>query len=266
MKRILLLAFCLALFLTLSAKAQHKISGRVTDPSGEPFVGVVVKELGSKRGVVTDANGRYELTTQKDATLSVSFIGYEEQQYAVEGRNQLDVTIPDPAASKSNDKTLYLVDGKPVSKDVVDRLPAESVKNMNIMRGVESVVLITTRPEKDVVWVASPFRQQTEQTTIRIDKRGDGEIKIDERLKGTTIRIHQESLLDEEGKVNDKVKVSVDPLFVVKYADGTIRGGGNITDFKPEDIRLVTVYKDDKAEQFKQYGDTSHGVIYIELK
>lgn len=265
MKRTLLLALCLALLSTVSATAQHKVSGRVTDPSGEPFVGVVVKELGSPQGVVTDANGQYELTTEKEATLSVLFIGYEEQQYAVEGRSQLDITIPDPAASKSIDKTLYLVDGKPVSKQVVDRLPAESVKNMNIMRGVENVVLVTTRSE-DVVVVGSPLGKQTEQTTIRIDKRGDGEVEIDERLKGTTIRIRQKPLLDEEGKVNDKVKASVDPLFVVKYADGTIRGGGNITDFKPEDIRLVTVYKDGKAEQFKQYGDTSHGVVYIELK
>lgn len=169
-------------------------------------------------------------------------------------------------------KTLYLVNGEPTTKEVVDQLPPEQIKNMNVMRGVESVVLITThannKPELDnVVVVRCPKQTQSKDESISISSSIDGEeatVEIDEKLKGTTVRVRQVKI----GKDGKKVSASADdPLFVVKFPDGTVQGGGQISDFKPENIRAITVYKDNKnTEQFKQYGDTSKGVIYIELK
>lgn len=174
--------------------------------------------------------------------------------------------------AQETEKTLYLIDGVPAKKEAVDQLPPEAVKNMNVMRGVESVVLITThannKPELDnVVVVRCPKQTQSKDESISISSSIDGEkatVEIDEKLKGTTVRVRQVKI----GKDGKKVSASADdPLFVVKFPDGTVQGGGQISDFKPEDIKAITVYKDDQnTEQFKQYGDTSNGVIYIELK
>ena len=47
---------------SLAAVAQIKVSGTVTDPSGEPLVGVTVLEKGTSNGIATDLDGKYALS------------------------------------------------------------------------------------------------------------------------------------------------------------------------------------------------------------
>jgi len=233
------------------AQAQHKVSGKIVDPQGEAIVGAIVQEENSTRGTVTDLHGNYELTTSSaDAALLFSYIGYDTQRIPVANKQTLNVTMY--AASDSN-KTLYLVNGQPTTKEAVDQLPPEMIKNMNVMRGVESVVLITTRA-KEVLTPDKDAKLRVEHNVITIDK--NNEVTIDERLKGTVFRIKK-----------DSVNNNFSALIVVKQADGSIRTAGNIDDFKPEQIKSVGVYKSGaQLDQFKEFGDTSNGVIYIELK
>ena len=235
------------------AQAQHKVSGKIVDPQGEAIVGAIVQEENGKRGTVTDLHGNYELTTSSaDAALLFSYIGYDTQRILVANKQTLNVTMY--AASDSN-KTLYLVNGQPPTKEAVDQLPPEMIKNMNVMRGVESVVLITTHA-KEVLTPDKDAKLRVEHNVITIDKNNE-EVTIDERLKGTVFRIKK-----------DSVQTNLfSTLIVVKQADGSIRTAGNIDDFKPEQIKSVGVYKSDaQLDQFKEFGDTSNGVIYIELK
>ncbi len=161
--------------------------------------------------------------------------------------------------AQENEKTLYLIDGRPTTKESVDQLPPEAVKNMNVMRGIESVVLITTKanqPEQDDVVVVR-YPKQTQSTTVKIDKQTD-EVVIDEKLNGTIFRFHKStSTAAQEG----------DPLIIVKKADGTVDLATSVGDVKPEDIKTISVYKGgEPTKQFEQYGDTSKGVIFIEMK
>ena len=246
-----LLTILLVLLATM-AQAQHKVTGKIVDPQGEAIVGAIVQEENGKRGTVTDLHGNYELTTSSaDAALLFSYIGYDTQRILVANKQTLNVTMY--AASDSN-KTLYLVNGQPTTKEAVDQLPPEMIKNMNVMRGVESVVLITTRA-KEVLMPDKDAKLRVEQNVITIDKN-DEEVTIDERLKGSVFRIKK-----------DSVNNNFSALIVVKQADGSIRTAGNIDDFKPEQIKAVGVYKSGaQLDQFKEFGDTSNGVIYIELK
>lgn len=158
--------------------------------------------------------------------------------------------------AQETEKTLYLIDGVPAKKEAVDQLPPDRIKNMNVMRGVENVVLITTQANKqeDVVVVSYP--KQTRGTVIKIDKQTD-EVTIDEKLNGTTFRFHKKQTPAQAG----------DPLILIKKADGTIDLAESVGDVKPEDIQTVSVYKDaEHLKQFEEYGDTSKGVIYIEMK
>lgn len=237
----LIFMLTLALFATATAaEAQHQVSGKVSAPNGDPIMGAIVKEEGSSRGTVTDPNGYYTLATKRNATLNYSYISYETVRQAVEGKSELNITLQ---PSGDDGKTLYLVDGQPVPKSVLDAVPADAIENMNVMRGVESVVLVTTKKEANVTVVSAPLKISN--------------VTIDEKLKGTTLRFHKKNSTALEG----------DPLILIMKADGTIQRAESVGDVKPEEIQTISVYKDaEHLQQFAPYGETKGGVIYIELK
>lgn len=92
-----LLALVLALF-AISAEAQElkpiKISGTVTDiTTHESIPGVNVTIKGTQVGTVTDASGKYSLEAQKDSTLVFSYIGYENLEMKIGGRQTIDIGL-----------------------------------------------------------------------------------------------------------------------------------------------------------------------------
>ncbi len=59
------------------------ITGVVSDEAGTPLIGVAVLEKGTQNGTVTDLDGKFSLqTTQKCATLTFNFIGYQSLEKA----------------------------------------------------------------------------------------------------------------------------------------------------------------------------------------
>lgn len=74
--------------------------------------------------------------------------------------------------------------------------------------------------------------------------------------------------LEGRGTDADKKTLSAgDPLCIVKEASGKVYKIENLDAINPEQIKTINVYKDRKAmDQFKEYGDTSSGVIFVELK
>ena len=53
-------------------------------------------------------------------------------------------------AQNSADKTLYIIDGVVSTKAAADELPSDAIRNMNIVKGVESVVIITTQAGREI--------------------------------------------------------------------------------------------------------------------
>ena len=62
--------------LTVSAQNLVKVTGKVIDELNSPMVGVSVIEKGTQNGVMTDGNGKYEITANAGSTLEFSYIGY----------------------------------------------------------------------------------------------------------------------------------------------------------------------------------------------
>ena len=62
--------------LTVSAQNLVKVTGKVIDELNSPMVGVSVIEKGTQNGVMTDGNGKYEITATAGSTLEFSYIGY----------------------------------------------------------------------------------------------------------------------------------------------------------------------------------------------
>lgn len=71
---------------TATSKLQTALSGRVVDGNGQPVQHATVALQGTSKAVYTDENGRFFLEADKtDATLVVSYVGFETQTYPVSG-------------------------------------------------------------------------------------------------------------------------------------------------------------------------------------
>ncbi len=74
------------------------ISGKVTDASGDPFIGVTIVVKGTTIGTVTNFDGEYNLSgIPENATLVFSFIGMKSQEFGVGTQSKIDVTLEEDA-------------------------------------------------------------------------------------------------------------------------------------------------------------------------
>ncbi|HEY9117608.1 MAG TPA: SusC/RagA family TonB-linked outer membrane protein, partial [Roseivirga sp.] len=69
--------------LSVSVIAQNKISGTITDAQNEPLPGVTILEQGTNNGVISKADGSFQLTVQENAVLLISSIGFKSQKITV---------------------------------------------------------------------------------------------------------------------------------------------------------------------------------------
>jgi TonB-linked SusC/RagA family outer membrane protein len=73
---------------------QLSIKGTITDEKGNPIAGVTVSMKGTTRGTTSDVNGNYFLEINNpQATLIFSFIGFKNQEIAVDNRSQINVIM-----------------------------------------------------------------------------------------------------------------------------------------------------------------------------
>ena len=208
-------------------------------------------------------------------------------------------------AQSSTDKTLYIIDGVVSTKAAADELPSDAIRNMNIVKGVESVVIITTQSGREIsgrvvdvdgkpmagVAVMVPKTKLGVVTgldgtfsinlpageafltfamvdypskTVQVDKADLGDIVMDKNAPQDLVVI--KDLNGEVVSVKGVKKPGSDPLYLVKSANGDIKKVDSLESISPNDIKTMSVFKNDKVEQFKKYGDTSNGVVLVELK
>ena len=70
-----------------------RITGKITGTNDEPLAGVSIQEKGTSTGTTTDNFGIYALTVGNNATLVISYVGYETQEVVVSGRSVIDVKL-----------------------------------------------------------------------------------------------------------------------------------------------------------------------------
>ena len=63
------------------------------DAKGEPIIGASILEKGTTNGTVTDFDGNFVLSVAKDATLSISFVGYQTQEVSVSGKTSFNIIL-----------------------------------------------------------------------------------------------------------------------------------------------------------------------------
>ncbi|MBR6245732.1 MAG: TonB-dependent receptor [Bacteroidales bacterium] len=80
--------------LGLSAMAQNRVSGTVTDAaSGETLIGVSVYVENTTIGTATDLDGRYEISVPEGKSIVFDYVGYKSVTQPVAGRSVIDVAL-----------------------------------------------------------------------------------------------------------------------------------------------------------------------------
>lgn len=232
MKKIRFFLTGLMLMVSVAAFAQNiTVKGTVTDSStGDviPFASIQVK--GTMNGTATDVDGVYTMSVPSDAVLVVSFVGYENQEVAVNGKSVVDVALA-PSAEYLED---VIVVAYGTSTKAAFTGSASMVKSEEIAKKVATNVtsaLAGTTPGVQVI--SSSGDPASNSSTIRI--RGVG-----------------------------SMSASNDPLIVV---DGTPYEAGHISisDINPNDVESMSVLKDAAASAI--YGHRgANGVIIITTK
>ena len=94
LNRKLWVTMAMLLAFTLPALAQKiTVHGHVVDETGEELIGASVMEKGTANGAATDLDGNFELSVSPNATLVVSYLGYDNVDVAVDGRTDITVVM-----------------------------------------------------------------------------------------------------------------------------------------------------------------------------
>lgn len=153
MRQKLLFILCCILCLGSRAVAQdNSVTGKVIGAeNGLPIPGANVIIDGTTSGTVTDIDGNFTIEAPEDATLVVSFVGYESINVNVAGRSEIDVTLyPDVQALSEIVVVGYGTQKKSdvissvVSVQAEDLLKVPSTDIGEMLRGKAPGVLITT--------------------------------------------------------------------------------------------------------------------------
>ena len=89
----ILATVCLMLA-SLAVTAQNaRLTGVVFDENGEPLIGAAVLVKGTTTGTTTGVDGSFTLDYPQGATLTVSYIGYVDQDVVAGNRARVEITL-----------------------------------------------------------------------------------------------------------------------------------------------------------------------------
>lgn len=222
---------CFFLFASVltEVKAQEKfmVSGKVTDGSGDPLIGVNVSEKGTSVGTITNIDGMYSVTlSSKNATLVFSYIGY--RTYETPAGNTPVVNVQLTEDLQNLDEVVVIGYGTQSKKDLTGAVGSVSQAKME---------------NNAVVGIGNNLQGKLAGVQI---SQNDGT-----PYGGTTIRI----------RGTGSFGATSDPLIVV---DGMITNDG-LTNLNPNDVENITVLKD--AASASIYGSRgANGVVIITTK
>ncbi len=233
------------------------VSGQVTDENGQGFPGVNIIVKGSSAGTATDANGRYALEVDENATLVFSFVGYEEQEVPVGGRTVINVQM----------------------KPNLQALDEVVVTALGIERSQKSLGYATTKVNSDELTInrTPNFMNalQGKVAGVSISALGTGPAGTSKiRIRGQTSMQGQNGpLIVVNGIPMDNTNFGTSQGSAAADNSVQVRGGGGIysdggdglSSINPDDIESMTVLKGAAASALYGYR-ASNGVIMITTK
>ena len=119
------------------AYAQSTVTGTVKDANGEPLIGVTVMADGEV-GAITDIDGNFSIPNATSSTkLTVSYIGYQEQQVAVGNRSRIDIVMQED--NQALDEVVVVGYGTMKKTDLTGSISSVNTDQLNA-KGAPSVL------------------------------------------------------------------------------------------------------------------------------
>lgn len=106
-----------------------RVSGNVTDESGDPLIGVNISIPGTTIGTVTDFNGNYTLSLPQGSKLIFSYIGYLDQEFVITNQTTLNVTLREDI--ETLEEIIVIGYGSVARKDVTTAVSTISTKDLD---------------------------------------------------------------------------------------------------------------------------------------
>ncbi|MDR0560018.1 MAG: SusC/RagA family TonB-linked outer membrane protein [Prevotellaceae bacterium] len=236
---------------SVSLSAQGKVSGKVSDGSGEPLAGVSVVIKGTNVGVSTDAGGNYSInSTGASNVLVFSLMGFISQEITVGSRTSINVNLVEGAATELEE---IVVTALGVSKDAKKLGYAVSTIRASDLTKVGTSNFGTALYGKaSGVRISSPPGGAASGVSFSI--RGLSSINGNTQplviMDGVPIRNG-----NDEGDMG---------AFASFRSEGRIRSNG-LVDINPEDIESISILKGAAATAL--YGsEAANGVVMITSK
>jgi TonB-linked SusC/RagA family outer membrane protein len=85
--------FMLVLSTGFALAQDVQVNGTVNDETGSPMPGVSILVKGTTRGTTTDLDGKYSISTPRNAVLVFSFIGYNTVEETIGNRTRIDIRL-----------------------------------------------------------------------------------------------------------------------------------------------------------------------------
>jgi TonB-linked SusC/RagA family outer membrane protein len=242
-----ILAFCISALISIGSTfgQDKKMSGMVSDEEGKPLPGVSVMLKGTTVGVVTDALGKYSLSTPRTGgVLIFSFTGYVQKEVNnISGKQVLNISLS--------------ADNKQLTEVVVTAFGVE--KNKKALGYSTQIVAGGVLAEARETNVANALKGRVAGLHVNASSGGPGGSSFVIIRGGSSLTGNSQPLY-----VVDGVPIDNQNLDAATVSGGRDYGDG-IGNINPDDIESVTVLKGPAAAAL--YGSRgSNGVILITSK
>lgn len=212
--------------LQYAAAQQLNVKGTVTDPSGEPVIGASVMVEGTKTGTSTDIDGVFTVTADAKGKLRISYIGYEPQEVAINGRKEINIIMKENSAVL--DEVVVIGYGTMDKKELTSAISHVSEKDFLSVSSLDPSMMI---------------QGKVPGVSITNTGAGDPNNQASIQIRGVSSR-----------------EAGLGPLIVI---DGV--PGGNLTNINPNDIASFDILKDGAASAIYGTRG-SNGVILVTTK
>ena len=182
----------------------NTVTGVVVDANGEPIIGANVVVKGTTNGTITDIDGRFSLEAPGNAVLSISYIGFNSKDVAVNGQTSLQVKL--------------LEDTQKLDEVVVVGYGTQ--KKVNLTGSVSSVKFDEEMANRPITDASQALSGKVSGVWISQNSGKPGDDGAQLRIRGW-------------GTLNNS-----DPLVIIDGVEGVF------SQINPSDIESITVLKD----------------------
>jgi TonB-linked SusC/RagA family outer membrane protein len=189
-------------------QARKTVTGKVRDVAGEPVIGANIFEKGTTNGVISDIDGNFSLQVDPDATIVVSYIGFQSREIVVGNQSTLQITLAENLQELED--VVVIGYGTVRKSDLTGAVASVSSKQFK------------DQPVKQVADILQGRTAGVEVTSL--SGMPGSSVKV--RIRGTT-----------------SINKSSDPLYIV---DGIVSTNG-LDGLNPSDIQSLEALKDASA-------------------